>query len=204
MGWGTRQDGRGGPCRGVPVLEPCSLQPTGALGRAQPRRAACLRGEQRPLTASGLYQQQASLGRSVTSQALQMRWLLLTEGNSLEKGQKWAHTHISGRKQTVARLRGLGGTPAAYWVALRPSGRALLSSAAPSAPCSLQAHHARAQWQCRPQRLSPHSGFPFPICPPPKLHLILYNQVQLLPSQQSPLWSLERIRHLFPVSRPSV
>ena len=59
----------------MPALEPGSPQPTGALGCAQPLRAACLQGEQWSRTASGLYQQQASLARSVTSQALWMRWL---------------------------------------------------------------------------------------------------------------------------------
>ena len=75
MGWGPRQDGRRGPRWGVPALEPGSPQPTGALRCAEPHRAACLWGEQRSRTASGLYQQQASLVRSVTSRALRMRGL---------------------------------------------------------------------------------------------------------------------------------
>ena len=75
MGWGPWQDGCRGPRRGVPALEPGSPQPTGALRCAEPHRAACLWGEQRSRTASGLYQQQASLVRSVTSRALRMRGL---------------------------------------------------------------------------------------------------------------------------------
>ena len=210
MGWGPRRDWRRGPRRGVPALEPGSPQPTGALGCAQPHRGSGVCTAPQSCLLTGWAVVSHSLGSlpaagfpgeicNLTGTPDEVA--LPTEGNSLEK---WAHTHSSRRKQTLARRRGLDGTSTASWVALRPSGSALLSSAAPSSPCSLQARHARAHWQCRPQRMSPHSGFPFPLCPPPKLHLILYNQVQLLPSQQSPLWSLERIRHLFSVSRPSV
>ena len=65
MGRGT-ETGWAQGAQGCAWAEPGSPQPTGALGHAQPRRAASLWDEQRSLTASDRYKRQAALVRSVT------------------------------------------------------------------------------------------------------------------------------------------
>ena len=67
----------------------------------------------RLLTPPDRYWLQVSLVRSVTSQAFLDEVAPTEWGNCLEKWQRLTNTHSSWRKNTLARQRGLGGTPTA-------------------------------------------------------------------------------------------